>query len=300
MKRSFLGRLDIYTQRLSDWLGSFPRWGGGTWAEPPETLDEDWQYRHFGGGIAECNPGVPANPAPMFGAAREVNLVQESDRGYGAYADASGRPANAPGHVIDFSGPMPYADEPEERLNTFGPGVDEAATTPVTVEDLIPSDDIRAIRQCGARIMEGVTRTRERQEAAQLQEAAEGVGDEEGYGSKADHYEVALPHGVTEPPEMTFTEIHQSISTETLKKIDPKLIEGARQQDLPPHAKNLGQNPARIPPGRGKGQQTERRTAKRASPQWRGRYCDPASGGCGRHSGGPRSVTCQHCFEKFK
>lgn len=80
------------------------------------------------------------------------------------------------------------------------------------------------------------------------------------------------------------------------QKIDPRIVESARQDELPPHAKNLKQPKSKLPPGRGKRNGNAPMPDTAAHARWRGRYCTE----CGKHSGGPRSTKCMHCFEPFK
>jgi hypothetical protein len=329
VKRSFLGRLDIYTQRLSDWLGAFPRWHGGTWANPPERLDRtgllgivdegtrpgtfdgldgnlldvEWTGRVMeeavNGRSIEVPDGVfqPGELDGVHDRLPGLELVQESERGFGYHGEVNtGIPAEmvqpqphtraglADVSGVRFPAETPHGDEPGEKLNTFGPGVDpEVSQDAVTATALIPSEHVKAMRETGKRIMDTITNIREVQEAAQIREATEGPV----FRSDANLKDIAEERkgdGYTAPVP------------ETLKKIDPRIIEADRQENLPPHAKNLEQKVAKLPPGRGKGQpRKEPRSSTRTTSQWKGRYCKE----CGRHSGGPRSTRCQHCFEPF-
>jgi hypothetical protein len=284
VKRSFLGRLDIYTQRLSEWLGAFPRWHGGTWANPPVALDG--KFVEWTGGVMD-----EARESPLT-----ADLVQESERGFGYHGASLTERENqltrqsnkALANILDVCFPVetPHGDEPGEKLNTFGPGVDpEVSQDAVTATALIPSEHVKAMRQTGKRIMDTITNIREVQEAAQIREATEGPV----FRSDANLKEIA--------EERKGDGYAASVVVpELLKQIDPRIIEADRQENLPPHAKNLGQKVAKLPPGRGKGQpRKEPRSNTRTTSQWRGRYCDE----CGRHSGGPRSTKCQHCIEPF-
>lgn len=95
--------------------------------------------------------------------------------------------------------------------------------------------------------------------------------------------------GVTKIPQPESTHADE-VARQLTGKVDPRILESARQEALPPVAKNLRQSVAKLPPGKGKGQ--PRRQPKEGI---YGRYCTK----CHQKSGGPRSIRCAHCMEKF-
>jgi hypothetical protein len=274
---SFLGRLDIWTQRLNDWLGAFPRWHGGTWANPPKKLAECAEpigLRGFVDGPADTLAGIEPHPSFLEDVALEVaqRVGEWGEVGY----NCGSEPAAPP-------------------LNTFGPGVDPSVPhSAVTDTATLPRADLRAIHESAGRIARTVEQIRADHHAETDRIIDEVRAEADGETLPQDEITASRAHKATrQVPGGSYV---GPAPADIADRIDPRVIEGGRQEELPPHAKNLGQKPTNLPPGRGKGKGTNRRKPDLTSKsQWKGRRCKE----CGRQSGGPRSAHCQYCFEPF-